>query len=96
VPWARTPEISFLRYPAEVRLVVTNTGFEEIAWIDETAVAFDWFKQRLAAVAAAPGGPPPLGLHLLLGADFAAMFRNQLRNLEEQRAVVIQGVFQRP
>ena len=37
-----------------------------------------------------------LGLHLLLGADFGSMFRNQVRNLEEQRVAVIQGVFKRP
>lgn len=94
VPWARTPDISSLRTPVEVRTLITKAGFKELSWIDETEVALEWFKQRLAA-AAAPAGGPPLGLHLLLGEDFRAMFHNVLRNLEEQRAVVIQGVFER-
>ncbi len=39
--------------------------------------------------------PPPLGLHLLLGADAGPMFENQARNLEEGRLAVIQTVFER-
>ena len=30
-------------------------------------------------------GPPALGFHVLLGADFAAMAKNQVRNLIEDR-----------
>jgi hypothetical protein len=41
-------------------------------------------------------GPPPLGLHLLLGPDFAEMFRNQARNLEEHRIFILKAVFERP
>jgi hypothetical protein len=94
VPWARDPAISFLRPPETVRALIMSTGFTEVAWIDETANALEWFQQRLAA-APAPGGLPPLGLHLLMGDDFGAMFRNQVRNLQEQRVAVIQGVFTR-
>lgn len=96
VPWAREPAISFLRPPEAVHTPILSVGFKELAWIDETVSALEWFQQRLAAVTAAPNGPPPLGLHLLLGADFGVMFRNQVRNLQEQRITVIQGVFERP
>jgi hypothetical protein len=85
-----------LRPAAEVYALLKNTGFKEITWIDETAHALAWFQPQLAAAAAAPAGPPALGLHLLLGADFGAMFGNVLRNLAEKRAVVIQGVFDHP
>jgi hypothetical protein len=46
-------------------------------------------------VAAAQGAtaPPPLGLHLLLGADAGRMFANMLRNLEEGRIAVIEAVW---
>ncbi|CAA9452538.1 MAG: hypothetical protein AVDCRST_MAG80-2450 [uncultured Rubrobacteraceae bacterium] len=33
VPWARGPEISFLRPPEEVRALITGIGFEESAWM---------------------------------------------------------------
>ncbi|MCA1715507.1 MAG: methyltransferase domain-containing protein [Actinobacteria bacterium] len=96
VPWARGPEINFLRPPEEVRALITGTGFEELAWMDETASALRWFRERLAAADAASGELPPLGLHLVLGADLGQMFRNLARNLQEDRAVVVQGVFERP
>ncbi len=96
VPWARGPEISFLRPPEELRALITGIGFEESAWIDETASALQWFRERLAAADAASGELPPLGLHLVLGADLGQMFQNLARSLQENRVVVVQGVFERP
>ena len=95
VPWTRGPEISFLRPPEEARALITGIGFEESAWINETAYALRWFRERLAAADAASGELPPLGLHLVLGADLGQMFRNLARNLQEDRVVVVQGVFER-
>jgi ubiquinone/menaquinone biosynthesis C-methylase UbiE len=96
VPWAHGPEISFLRPPEEVRALIANVGFEESAWIDETTSAIRWFRERLAAADAASGELPPLGLHLVLGTNLGQMFRNLARNLQENRVVVVQGVFERP
>jgi SAM-dependent methyltransferase len=93
VPWARDPTLSHLRPPEEVRASLTETGFEERAWIDETAPALQWHQERLAASPA--GGPPPLGPHLVFRHDFGEMFRNQVLNLSEDRIAVIQGVFER-
>lgn len=93
VPWARDPAISFLRPPADVRALLLDLGFREQAWMDRTADALAFF-QSLAATAP-PSGPHPLGLHLLLGTDFPTMVQNQVRNLQEQRITVIQGVFER-
>jgi SAM-dependent methyltransferase len=92
VPWAREPSISHLRPPEAIRALIPAAGFRELAWLDETSSATEWFRQRLAA---APAGGPPLGLSLLLGADFPEMFRNQVRNLGEARIRVIQAVFER-
>ncbi|GMV58193.1 MAG: hypothetical protein AMXMBFR72_13040 [Betaproteobacteria bacterium] len=93
VPWARTPEISHLVAPDELRALVVAAGFAEREWIDETDRVLDWFAR--GAAAAAGGALPPLGLHVLLGPDFGAMFANQVRNLNEERIRVVQGVFER-
>lgn len=93
VPWARDPSISHLQPPETVRALISATGLTELTWVDETASATQWFRQRLPAT---PPGDPPLGLHLLLGADFGEMFRNQALNLSENRIVVIQAVFEKP
>ena len=92
VPWARDPEWSFLRPPEDVRRLIAGLGFKELAWTDESAASLDWFRQRAPQAAAAP---PALGLHLLLGADFGLMFRNQVRNLEEGRVAIVMAVWQR-
>jgi MPBQ/MSBQ methyltransferase len=93
VPWARDPDLSHLRPPEELRALLKDRGLEELAWIDETATALRWHKRRLAAT---PGGPPPLGLHLLFGDDFDEMLRNQVRNLREHRISLAQAAFERP
>ena len=95
VPWARGPEISFLRPPEEVRALIVSIGFDESAWVDDTASALRWFRERLAAADAASGELPPLGPHLVLGADLGQMFQNLARNLQEDRVVVVKGVFER-
>ncbi len=94
VPWAREPEISFLRPPAAVRSTVAGVGFREVDWANVTEAALAFWRQRLAA-AAAQATPFPVGLHLILGPDLRPMAQNILRNLEEGRLEVIQGVFER-
>jgi sarcosine/dimethylglycine N-methyltransferase len=81
VPWARYPELNHLLPPAAVRALLKVMGFEEVAWIDETATALRWHQERLAAT---PGRPPPPGLNLVFGDDFGQMFRNQVLNLSEK------------
>jgi ubiquinone/menaquinone biosynthesis C-methylase UbiE len=94
VPWAREPSASFLQPANTVRAIIRAAGFDETAWSDESEAARDWFRSRLSA-AATQSGPPPLGIHLLIGADSGARIRNFLRNLEEVRVTVIQAVFAR-
>ncbi len=93
VPWARTPSASFLIAPESARALVAAAGFGELAWIDDTTPTLEWFRKRSATIPRTP--TQPLGLHLLLGEDFPRMFHNQLRNLEEGRICVAQGVFER-
>lgn len=95
VPWARDPSVNFLRPAPAVRALIAGSGFKEVAWVDVSGASLQWFRQRVAAMQPALA-PPPLGLHLLLGADFGPMFRNQVRNLEENRIAVVQAFWLRP
>ncbi len=94
VPWAPEPAISHLRPPEAVRQLIGGIGFKEVVWRDESATSLKWFRERVAATAAA-GGPLPLGIHLLLGADAGSMFKNVGRNLEEERVRIIMAVWER-
>src|SRR3712207_4580316 len=93
VPWARDPALNHLRPPAETRAFLEVSGFEELAWIDETVPSLQWYRERLAPT---PGEPPPLGPHLVFGRDFGEMSRNQVRNLSERRICVFQALLERP
>ena len=93
VPWARDPTLNHLHHPAQTRALLKESGFEELAWIDETVPALRWYRGRLAA---SPGGPPPLGPHLVFGDDFGEMLHNQVLNLSERRISVFQAVFELP
>jgi len=93
VPWARTPESSFLATPDEMRSLLAEAGFDVAAWSDTTDAARAWFAALAEKIRRE--GVPPLGFHILLGSDFAAMAQNQRRNLEEARIVLAQIVARR-
>lgn len=93
VPWARDASISFLRPAPAIRRLLADLGFKEVTWTDTSARSLAWVRERMAA---AGGGPPPLGVHLMLGPDAPAMFGNVERNLQEERIVVVEAVFERP
>jgi SAM-dependent methyltransferase len=96
VPWAPDAAISFLRPREEMRALLRETGFAEVAWVDVTQSSLEWFRRRIAATATAgTAAPPALGIHLLLGPRFGPSFRNLARNLEENRLAVVQAVLRR-
>lgn len=94
VPWAGEASISALAAPEEVRELLASLGFEERAWQDRSPESIEWFRRGLTRVEAQ--GPPPLGIHLLMGADARSKLVNILRNLEEGRITVRMGVYALP
>lgn len=90
VPWARTPDTSFLVQPGELRRLLEDAGFTISDWSDTTEVARAWFVALAEKIR--KEGFPPLGFHVLMGADFQAMAQNQGRNLQEGRIVLGQVV----
>lgn len=90
VPWARTPDTSFLVQPDELRKLLEDAGFTIAEWSDTTEVAQAWFVALAEKIRRE--GFPPLGFHLLMGTDFREMAQNQGRNLQERRIVLGQVV----
>ena len=93
VPWARDPALSHLLPPAQIRTLLKDTGFKELAWIDESTPALQWYQRRLEAP---PKEPPPLGPHLVFGDDSREMLRNQVLNLSQGWISVVQGASKSP
>lgn len=97
VPWADDPSISFLATPEELSRLLAETGFEELEWVEATDDSLEWFRSTLEAMAARPADAPrPLGLNLLMGPETPTKMQNVVRNLEEERIAVVQGVVEKP
>jgi len=93
VPWARSPETSFVVSPEDLRTLLEETGFRIADWADTTDLARAWFVALAEKIR--KEGLPALGFHVLLGPDFKEMAQNQRRNLEEGRIVLAQVVAQK-
>ncbi len=80
VPWARTPEMSFLGDPFGYRTGLEKAGFAVLKERERRAFAIEFFQKMRARVA--ESGLPPLGLHIVMGADFSQKTKNMIDNLE--------------
>ena len=94
VPWAREADLSFLLPPDEIRDLLAKAGFREMVWHDVTAQYLAEYR-KAAARTASPAGPPPLGVQLILGPQAGHMRKNVVRNLDENRIVLVQGVLKK-
>jgi ubiquinone/menaquinone biosynthesis C-methylase UbiE len=81
VHWAATAETSFVASAAAYRQALEAAGFEIGKTRDRSAFARAFFRDAQARGAAA-GGPPPLGIHLLMKAEVARKLANVMANLE--------------
>lgn len=89
VPWARTPETSFLLTAAATCEAVEQAGFRALTLQDDTEAAKQWVIQLRDA-----GPPPPPNLSVVMGPDFAHLAANLGRNLLEGRLGVLMAVFE--
>ncbi|MCZ6627504.1 MAG: class I SAM-dependent methyltransferase [SAR324 cluster bacterium] len=87
LPWAKTPESSFVATLDEMKGHLAGAGFELLQVSNQTAESLAFFDE-IAARSQKLGAPPPLGLHLVLGPDLSKMIPNLRKNLAEGRAQV--------
>lgn len=94
LPWAGEAGLSHLTSADDLAEVLAEAGFELRLWMDDSSLAQEFLRQALARVR--NEGPPPLGLHLLMGHDAGWKLANVLRGLEAQRLRVVKAVARRP
>jgi SAM-dependent methyltransferase len=78
VPWAETPDTSYLATPQEMQALLASAGFTVTDVEDRTDYGIAFFRERLPA----GGAPPPLGIHLLMGQAARTKLENMLHGLE--------------
>ncbi len=89
VPWATDPEGSALATPEEYRSALEGAGFEVTAERNRHAFAIA-FLEKLRAANAAAGGPPPLGLHIVMGENAAQKTMNMVENVQHKRVAPVE------
>jgi ubiquinone/menaquinone biosynthesis C-methylase UbiE len=82
VPWATAPDLSALAEPRRYREALEAAGFRVTAERNRRDFALSFFEDLRARNAAA-GGPPPLGLHLLMGRNTPDKVANMIANISK-------------
>lgn len=81
VPWALSEETSFVGNVKEYRDALQNAGFQIVQERGRAPFAIEFTERVIARMA--QGGPPALGLHLLIGEKAPIMVRNILAMMKE-------------
>ena len=89
VPWARTPQTSFLLTANATGEAIEAAGFRRLVWRDDTEAAKAWITQLRAS-----GPPPAPNLGTVMGPDFAQLAANLGRSLMEGRLGILTAVFE--
>lgn len=90
VPWAETADLSFLADEASMREAIAQAGLEIQVWRDTTDASLEWATNTAARIK--ENGPPPLGLHLLLGETAPTKLANLIANMKSGAIRVVQAV----
>jgi SAM-dependent methyltransferase len=81
VPWALTEETSFVSHVNDYRDALVAAGFHITGERRRGAFALDFMERMMAQMA--QGGPPALGLHLLMGEPTKIMLNNVRAMIQE-------------
>ena len=89
VPWATTAASSAVARPAQYREALEKAGFAVIAERNRRDFAVAFFDQLRAKTTAA-GGPPPLGLHILMGRNTPDKVQNMIENISSGKIAPVE------
>ena len=89
-PWANEQSMSHLCSVDDARLAIATAGLQVVEWKDTTDMTIAWFEKAKEKMA--HRGPPPLGVHLLMGENAREKVANHTYNLRTGRTIVVMGV----
>ncbi len=94
VPWASTAATSAVATPAQYRAHLQAAGFAIVNERNRRDFALEFFDQLRARTQAA-GGPPPLGLHILMGRDTPDKLQNMIGNIADNCIAPVELIAQK-
>ncbi len=89
-PWAEDAALSTLATEPEAQAAINKAGLSIEKWIGKVAESAEFFQKVLKRVEA--DGPPPVGIHLLMGDNARVKLGNYVQNLLETRVSVSLGI----
>ncbi|MBL8474129.1 MAG: methyltransferase domain-containing protein [Rhodocyclaceae bacterium] len=90
VPWAGHAGLSHLIAPAAARDLLESLGAELLDWEDRSEITLEWFRRIVDRQH--QSGPPPLGLHILMGESAARKTENLMQSLAANCIRIVQAV----
>ena len=90
VPWAEDESLSSLAKESDARSTMEQVGLQIDHWIGKVQESLDFFKTVLDRIKV--DGPPPVGIHLLMGDNASEKLHNYVRNITDQRTTVAMGM----
>lgn len=95
VPWAAESSTSKLSTPAQYREALNEAGFEVLKENNRREFAINFFNQ-LRKKTEADGGPPPLGLHILMRESTSAKIQNMIDNIAGGYIAPVEIIVKKP
>jgi len=95
VPWASAPGGSSVAPPSNYRSSFEGAGFNIVAERNRREFALEFFAQ-LQSTTASTEGPPPLGLHILMGNTAPLKIRNMIENVSRNLIAPVEIIAKKP
>jgi ubiquinone/menaquinone biosynthesis C-methylase UbiE len=95
VPWAADSSGSSVSPPTTYKNVLTTAGFNILSEQNRRDFALEFFAQLQATLKDAEG-PPPLGLHLLMGDTAAMKIQNVMDNISRNIISPVEIIAEKP
>jgi ubiquinone/menaquinone biosynthesis C-methylase UbiE len=89
LPWAATPDLSTVAELYRYTKALETAGFAVISERNRRDFALTFFSDLRTKTAAA-GGPPPLGLHVLMGKTTPDKIQNMIANITDGRIAPVE------
>ncbi len=90
VPWAEDASMSVLARESAIRTILENMGLDIQQWCEKNPESLQFF--TTVADKMASSDLPPIGIHLLMGDTATVKLQNNIRNLTQNRIVIVMGL----
>ena len=94
VPWAQDESTSFVATVSDYKDALSTAGLRVHSVEDKKDLGLEFFAKMRARMA--ESGPPPLGLHIVMGKDTAQKAANMAESIAKDRVAPVLVIARKP